>query len=719
MKDFEPAEKASIPVPVRCRGTVTEVDWARIAARMDVFRVPAGHALVREGEPGRDLFVIVEGEARVRKGDAELGLARPGDVVGELGLVLGRPRAATIEANTPLRVARLSHEAFLALFGEEPAIGLRLVEAIIGALSARLSEMTESVVQMLVERSLPRRSRLQVTLGGESFHVPTGTPAGTLLPSKVDGSPVVAAMLDRKPIVLDTPLSSGGALEPLCASHWEGERVVQESLSLAVLEAARRVDPRLEVHIGASIGHGRVIDVRAGDGRGSERLAAELASTLEAMIREGVHLREEWWTVDEARAHFEEKGLRDEAALLSTWRHATVRLVSYGRSYALRLGALLARTSLLDGARIEADGDAILVVPPPPEATGLAVGSADVPLGDPQVARAAARHVQRMLRDQDRFLDALGITSVGAFNAACIAGSVPRMVRVVEGFHEKRIAQIADTISNRANPVRIVCIAGPSSSGKTTFIKRLTVQLQVNGLRPHGISLDDYYVDRERTPRDARGEYDYEVLEAIDVAQLQTDLSSLLEGERLRTPRYDFQLGKSIAGGGPEISLGDGDVLMLEGIHGLNPRLLGSLSDASVFRIFVCPLRTLPIDRAGRLHASDLRLLRRIVRDRHSRGATAAQSILRWPSVRHGERLHIFPHQHHADAVFDTSLVYEPSVLKVFAERYLLEVPKGDPAYTTAHRLLELLDTFVSIYPDHVPPTSILREFIGGSGFEY
>jgi uridine kinase len=696
-------------------------EWRRIAARLSVRALPAGAPLVREGDTGRDLYVIVEGEARVHKGDTELGLARAGDLVGELGLVLGRPRAATIEAESPLIVAELSHERFLALFAEEPGLGLRLVEAIIGALSARLSEMTESVAHLLTERSLPRRSRLEIELGGQTLHVPTGTPAGSLLPAEVDGAPVVAALLDRKAIALDTPLSAGGALEPLTTAHWEGERVLGESLSLAVLEAARRVDPGLGARIGPSIGHGRVVEVRGVEGRSPRALAEALGAALDALVGEDTRLREEWWTADEARAHFEEQGLCDEAALLALWRHATVRLVSYGRAYAVRTGALLSRTSLLRGARIEADGDAILVVPPPGRAAEAPPldATAERLRSDPQEARAAARHVRRMLRDQDRFLDALGVTTLGAFNEACISGSVPRLVRVVEGFHEKRIAQIADVIATRESPVRIVCIAGPSSSGKTTFIKRLTVQLQVDGLRPHGISLDDYYVDRDKTPRDARGEYDYEVLEAIDVARLQDDLARLLSGARVRTPRYDFQAGKSVAHGGPEIALGEGDVLMLEGIHGLNPRLLGSLPTSSVFRVFVCPLRTLPIDRAFRLHASDLRLLRRIVRDRHTRGATAAQSILRWPSVRAGERRHIFPHQHHADAVFDTSLVYEPSVLKVFAERYLLEVPKGHAAYTTAHRLLELLDAFVSIYPDHVPPTSILREFIGDSGFEY
>jgi uridine kinase len=297
---------------------------------------------------------------------------------------------------------------------------------------------------------------------------------------------------------------------------------------------------------------------------------------------------------------------------------------------------------------------------------------------------------------------------------------VSQLIRVTEGFQEKRIGQIADLIAASRDRIRIISIAGPSSSGKTTFIKRLTVQLQINGVNPLGISLDDYYVDRVKTPKDAKGEYDFEALEALDLPLLQDHMARLLRGETVKTARYDFKSGASQPAGGPAIALRSGDVLMLEGIHGLNPRLLGSApADGELFRVFIHPATTLPFDRLTRVSATDLRLLRRIIRDRHGRGHSAADNILRWPSVQAGERAHIFPHQGEADAVFDTALVYEPAVLKVYAERYLLEVPSDHPAYPTALRLRHLVDRFVSIYPDHVPPNSLIREFIGGSGFEY
>jgi uridine kinase len=324
------------------------------------------------------------------------------------------------------------------------------------------------------------------------------------------------------------------------------------------------------------------------------------------------------------------------------------------------------------------------------------------------------------MNEHGRWLASLGVTSVGAFNRGCVTGSVSETIRVAEGFHEKRLGKIADGIAAREGRVRVVGIAGPSSSGKTTFIKRLKVQLTLVGIDPVALSLDDYYVDRARTPRDDKGEYDYEALEALDLELLRDHVHRLLRGETVRTAKYDFLTGTSHADGGSEITLGPRRVLMLEGIHGLNPKLLSdAVPSAHVFRIFIQPMTALPYDAASRVSPSDLRLLRRIVRDRRGRGCTPGDNILRWPSVRRGERLHIFPFVDQADVVFDTSLAYELSVLKTYAERYLLEVPVEHPAHPTANRLRQLVDKFVAIHAAHVPPTSILREFIGESAFEY
>jgi uridine kinase len=344
---------------------------------------------------------------------------------------------------------------------------------------------------------------------------------------------------------------------------------------------------------------------------------------------------------------------------------------------------------------------------------------------DPRAAEPTAKAPRRpggdghMADDHRTWLDAMGVRSVGDFNDQCVSGQVSQLIRVAEGFHEKRIGRIADEIAAARDRLRIIAVAGPSSSGKTTFIQRLTVQLQINGLNPIGLSLDDYYVDRERTPRDALGEYDFEALEALELPLLQDHVARLLAGEEVATARYDFLSGKSHPRGGKLRRLGPDDLLLVEGIHGLHPTLLGALAGSDrAYRVFIHPATTLPFDRLTRVSSTDLRLLRRIVRDRHQRGYSAADNILRWPSVQEGERRNIFPYRSLADAAFDSSLVYEPAVLKVYGERYLLEVPNDHPAYGTAWRLRTLIDRFVAIYPEHVPQTSLLREFIGGSGFE-
>jgi len=314
----------------------------------------------------------------------------------------------------------------------------------------------------------------------------------------------------------------------------------------------------------------------------------------------------------------------------------------------------------------------------------------------------------------------LGITSVGKLNEASINGKISEIIRVAEGFHEKQISRIADIIAEQEKKVKIICIAGPSSSGKTTFIKRLTVQLQVNGLSPIAISLDDYYLELNEMKKDENGDYDFEALDALNLRLLGEQFLDILDGKPVRIAHFDFLNNKSFPNGGKEINFGENNILLLEGIHGLNPNLLGKDFDKyKIFKIFIQPMTSLSFDKLLRVNPSDVRLLRRIVRDRHQRGYSTQANIMRWPSVRKGEQTHIFPFIKLADVIFDTSLIYEISVLKVYAERYLLEVPQDDPAYITAYRLRQLIDKFVAIYPDHVPPTSILREFIGGSVFEY
>ncbi len=595
---------------------------------------------------------------------------------------------------------------------------------------------------------------MQVTLrsGDQKITADAGSALLDVLPKEVNGSPVVAAMLGRRPVSLITKVIWDSEVEPITLDTFEGTRIHRMSQALLLLEAARTVAPDCDIRLAHSAGFGRRVLVGLGYKQRAEELAQQLQKAMADLVYEDRPLVETRVGATEAMEYFRRVGWTDTVELLSTWRDAVVPLATYGRVYALILMPLLASTRLASGSRILADRGGLLLLygsgqaSPPQrgersesiaplvraEQLGAEVRVPTMEDAEPyryatapstgvsnEEALAVSRQTISMTQQQERWLETLDTRSVGAFNRACITGHVGELINVSEGFHEKRISRIADEVHGRGKLARIVCIAGPSSSGKTTFIKRLRVQLQVLGMNPTAISLDNYYCDRERTPLDGKGEYDFEALEALRLDVLQEQLTRLLKGESVKTADYDFKRGKSDPIGGPELKLDHHSILMLEGIHGLNPGLLSQIAKDEAFRVFICPLAQLPFDRATRLHASDVRLIRRIVRDRHSRGYNAADTIKRWESVRDGERKHIFPFQHHAHAVFDSSLIYEIAVLKVYAERYLLEVPRTDPAWLTAFRLLGLVDRFVALYPDRVPPTSILREFIGGSSFQY
>jgi uridine kinase len=678
----------------------------------------ADSVVLKEGATDRDLYFLLEGEGRVMHGDLELGTLSKGEQFGALGLVTGSPHSASIVAKTVLAVARLTSERYEAMAVDQPALALRFTRALVAGLGVRLGDVTESVGVLLRERSIPRTTRVKVRLNGGTSEVRTGTAVGDVLPEVVNGRAVVAALMDRRAVSLIAPIASACRLEPLTTERWEGRRIYTHSLSLLLLEAARGNNPGLDIRMAHSLGVAQRVTVGDDVSVDLESLAAELEERMRAIAATNAPLREEWWTVDEAREHFTAAGLHRVAELLRTWRDPAVPLATYGSVYALDIVPLLPSTGTMTGFRVLADGTGLLLVYGSEAArSGDRPGGRTPDSAGVAEARAASSHAQSMTDAHHRWLRELEVTSVGELNRACITGDVPQLVRVSEGFQEKRISTIANQIRDLGDQVKVVCAAGPSTTGKTTIIKRLEVQLQVNGLHPVGISLDAYYVDRKETPLDADGEYDFEAFGALRTDLMQDQLGRLLSGERVRTARYDFKAGRSFPEGGSDIALEEHDILMLEGIHGLNPRLLDSVPAERIFRIFICPVAQLPFDHLTRVHASDVRLLRRLVRDRRSRGHNAMASILRWPSVRRGERRHIFPYQHHADAIFDSSLIYELSVLKVFAERYLLEVPHDHQAYTTAFRLLQLLDRFVTIYPDDVPPTSILREFIGGSGF--
>ena len=326
-----------------------------------------------------------------------------------------------------------------------------------------------------------------------------------------------------------------------------------------------------------------------------------------------------------------------------------------------------------------------------------------------------------VLKEYRRWNQILGIGTVGDFNKACNAGYATDLINVSEALQEKRISQIADEIFNRGQkgqPVKLILISGPSSSGKTTFSKRLSVQLMANGLKPYPISLDDYFVDRVDTPKDENGNYDYESLYALDLDFFNQQLQALLNGEEVELPRFNFTTGVREMSG-KHLKVDDNMILILEGIHALNPELTPHIPNESKFKIYVSALTTILLDDHNYIPTTDNRLLRRIIRDYKYRGYSAEETISRWPSVRAGEEKWIFPYQENADVMFNSALLFELAIIKDYAEPILRKVPNNRPEYSEAYRLRKFLEYFVPLQDKELPPTSLLREFLGGSSFRY
>jgi uridine kinase len=326
-----------------------------------------------------------------------------------------------------------------------------------------------------------------------------------------------------------------------------------------------------------------------------------------------------------------------------------------------------------------------------------------------------------VFKEHRRWNQILGIGTVGDFNKACNAGYATELINVSEALQEKRISQIADEIFHRGQkgqPVKLILISGPSSSGKTTFSKRLSVQLMANGLKPYSISLDDYFVNREDTPKDENGNYDYESLYALDLDFFNQQLQALIKGEEVELPRFNFTTGKR-EWSGKHLRVDDNMILILEGIHALNPELTPHIPTESKFKIYVSALTTILLDNHNYIPTTDNRLLRRIIRDYKYRGYSAEETISRWPSVRAGEEKWIFPYQENADVMFNSALLFELAIIKDYAEPILRKVPNNRPEYSEAYRLRKFLGYFVPLQDKELPPTSLLREFLGGSSFRY
>lgn len=548
---------------------------------------------------------------------------------------------------------------------------------------------------------------ITVRVDGQEFSITRGTRVKAFLRRYLPAlePECLGAVVANRLVDLEAPIASSCDLVPVTFASKEGARIYRSTLIVMLVEAANRLFPGAQVRVGQSFGNGYYFDVFKEPALSHEDVAA-LEAEMRAMVARKEPIASLRVPAEEAIEAFEGNGQNGTASIVRTQRHAWVAIVTMGGSTELWFHPLLPTTEGIRNFRLSPYAEGLVLTSPPP-------GHADEEPAPPRDSGSLFA-AYRETRDWNR---RVGVSSVADLNQAIISGGIGEVIRVAEALHERKIAALADEFVSRKT-CRLVLVAGPSSSGKTTFVKRLRMQLLAIGVRPKELSLDNYYVDREQTPKDENGEFDFECLEAIDLALLNEHLGALLAGERVLTPRYSFTKGardnKTIP-----MQLGEDEVLLIEGIHGLNDRLTEAVSNDKKFRIYVSALTQLRIDDHNRIFTSDARLIRRIVRDRHFRGYAAAQTLRMWPKVRAGEEKWIFPHQERADRMFNSTLVYETAVLKTFAERFLMEVPTADPMRVEATRLLEFLDLFVPLFPEDVPATSVLREFVGGSAFEY
>ena len=555
---------------------------------------------------------------------------------------------------------------------------------------------------------MPERT-VVVIFEGERSQVSSGTTVAQFLAQRQGSAAVdvLAALVNRRLVMLDFPLRGLSVeLEAVRAASREGEAVLRRSASLVLLEAARELHPEVRLVVGQSLGGGYFYSWH-GPTPLTAGTVASLSRRIDEICREDRPFTRWTATWEEAEALFRSRGEESKLELLATFRSSTVPLVTCGQFVDIAHGAVVPATGRIRGFAVVPYEDGLLLRFPRN--------------GDPTRLQPLSPQPRLFAtyRETRRWNEVLGVAHVGSLNRLCLSGGIAEVIRIAEGFHEKKIAQIADAIQIRRDTLRVVLVAGPSASGKTTFIRRLGIQLQVNGIRPVGLSLDNYFVDRGQTPAGADGQPDYESIEALDLELFNAHLAALLHGDEVEVPRYDFVLGRRIARDRwTSQRLAAEEVLLIEGIHGLNHRLTAAVPESAKFRVYISALTQLTLDDHNRIFTSDARLLRRIVRDRLFRGHPATHTLEMWANVRRGEARWIFPFQERADIIFNSALVYEKAVLRVFAERFLLEVPREHPAYTEAYRLLKFLSWFVPVLQDDVPQTSILREFIGGSAFE-
>ena len=483
-----------------------------------------------------------------------------------------------------------------------------------------------------------------------------------------------------------------------------GSRAYTRTLFFVLCKAVQDIYPATDVVIDIPVSNGFYVDIRLGRPVVDEDVNI-IRRRMQEIIDAKMPIRRFTVPTEEAVALFQEKGDVEKVKLLKTSGSIYTTDYKIGDYVDYYYGTLLTNTSQLYLFGLEKYYDGMLLRIPS--------------LKNPDVLGEMTRQDKmfEIFKEHHRWQSILGIRTVGDFNQAIDANHSTDIINISEALQEKKIANIAEEIASRKG-VKLVLLAGPSSSGKTTSCKRLSIQLAVNGLKPLQISLDDYFVDREKTPKDASGEYDYESIYALDLDLINEQFNALFRGEEVELPKYDFQSGKSKKSGN-KLKMNDNNVLVVEGIHALNPELTAHIPQEQIFRVYASALTTILLDNHNYIPTTDNRLLRRIIRDYKYRGVSAQETIHRWPSVRAGENKWIFPFQENADAMLNTAMLYELAVIKTQAEPLLQQVPENCEEYAEAYRLLKFLKYFKGIPYNNLPPTSLLREFLGGSSFHY
>lgn len=552
------------------------------------------------------------------------------------------------------------------------------------------------------------RQSFQVTVNGKSREYPVGITFGEVASvyQKDYSYPIALAVRNGKIKELFKKVDQDCTVEFLTLADDTGHKTYNRTATIILMKAINDVvgaDKIEKIKMEFAIGNGYYC-AKKGDFAFTDEIVGKIKAKMQEYIDKDYCIIKKSMPIDEANALFAQQKMSDKVSLFRYRGSSSVNVYNLDGYYDYYYGYMLPSTGYVRWFDLQRyENGIVLILPNRSNPTTL----------------EAFKPFPKLFKSMEISVDwgeKLGVDTVSDLNDEIRKGRFNELVLVQEALQERRISEIASEIVSRGG-IKFVMIAGPSSSGKTTFSHRLSVQLRTHGLTPHPIAADDYFVDRENTPKQPNGDYDFECLEAIDTQKFNDDMCALLAGERVELPTFNFVTGKREYRGNFK-QLGPDDILVIEGIHGLNDKMSYALPADSKYKIYISALTTLNIDEHNRIPTTDGRLLRRLVRDARTRGATAKRTVQMWPSVRKGETENIFPFQESADAMFNSALIYELAVLKPYAEPLLYSIEKGEPEYFEAVRLLKFLSYFLGVGIEELPKNSIVREFVGGSSFK-